>query len=278
MKKILRNNLLEGYEDGSDLGGGGSGHDTGVDVFNDAPADGGIPQGGAPAAQPAAAPVDDTPRLTPEQWQSVQQTVQPPPQAQAQPEMTPEQRDEMLKVYKVNEQVAQSILGEHAGAEQAAALQQFVDGIVTHVTTTMGYANQALMENVNSQYSPALQMVEAQKEQDFTSGLMNVYPALKGQEQVIGQVIQQLKASGFQARDEHEAARAVAGQVEMLMKTVNPNFTLATQQAPAAAPQQTGSAMPPMASMAGGSGGGAAGAANPGASGQSKKQGWNVFD
>lgn len=253
---------------GGDVGDGGDGGEGQVN-----------PQQGQQQEwqDPLAAPVDqNVPALTPEQWMQVQQAAAP--QQQSQQQMTPEQVDEMLKVYNPNEQLVDALFGEHATAEtRLAAFKEMVGGIVGHLTTVMGYSNDIMRDELTGQFSPALDMVQEQKEKAFTSLLQDAYPALKGQDAIIRQVTSQLKQQGFKPTDGLEAGRVVAGQVESLIQSVNPNFSLAN-----GAPQQQGQQtnMPQMAGgMASAGGGGAAGAANGRSGGQQKKPSWqSVFD
>ncbi len=176
-----------------------------------------------------------------QQQQPAQQPVQ----------LTQEQIDERLKVVKVDQQLADAFFGEGATPEQIKVLQGFADMIVTHVDTKSALIHQATLQDVNSRYSPIVEQMEKQKIATFQTELANVYPALKGREALVGQVIQHMKARGFQAATGEEAARAVAAQTEQLIKTIDPNFTLAVQ----AEQRQQQTQMPTMAGMSAGAGG-----------------------
>lgn len=271
MKRLF--NVLEGpvrAPEDDDFGGGG-GVDTDViddqgDIYDDG---GEVPNEDEEVAAPEAPPEQQIPLSALQQVVSTLQQGQQP--AQPEPQLTPEQIDEQFKVFRPDLKLAQSMFGEDATEEHVAALQQMTAGIVDHLSTVMGYSNKFLVDELNKQYSPALEMAKEQQMNIFVGGITDRWPALKGQDQAIRRTIAALKADeNFSPANGEEAARIIAGQVEAWIKTVNPSFTLA--QAPKQGQQQT--TMPQMASL--GEGGAGGGAGNAGRK-QGAKQPFNAI-
>lgn len=223
-------------------------------------------------------------QLTPEQWMQVQKSMgaqggqQAPTQQQQ--AYTQDQIDQMLRVYRADEALVEKMFGDYATPQQRVeALNNMIQGVVQHVVTVMQYSQQNLMQDLQGRFSPALDMVQEQKESNFTSALTAAYPTLKGHESVVRDVIQSLKAQGYKAKDGIEAGRTVAAQVERLLKIGNPQFQLrptANPQNPQR--QRSNSSMPPMAQQTGRSGGGGSSPGGGGSRGGNQKPGWNVFD
>lgn len=183
---------------------------------------------------------------------------QQPQQQQPQRELTQEEIDGMLHTVRVNEELAQAIFGVEVTEAQIAALQQFADAIIKNSTTVSNYALSHMGNQLSSQFSPALEMARQQRDETFFTSLTQQYPALKGHEQTMRTVLDQVRQSGYVAKDGNEAARIIAGQTEALIKTVNPQFSLQSTPAQQTNGQQGG--MPQMAPLSGGAGGGQAGA------------------
>ena len=252
------------------VAGGGSG----VEVFDDGDngsveGDGGVPtvegaqdpsggaqgdfegDGGQQVAQQAQ------PGFTAEQ---VTQMMAAMPQAQQQPvqqqqPLTQEQIDEQLRVYRANEQLVEQLFGEGATVDgRVAAFQSMVDGIVQHLSTVMGYSNQMTMQDLEQRFAPLEQMREAQREIGFNNDLVEAYPALKGKEQAVAMVVDNLRANGYQNDDYDAVLRTVASGVEQVLRQGNAQFSL--QQA-----QQQQSPQKPK--MAGGLNGGGSGGQAP---------------
>lgn len=200
-------------------------------------------------------------------------------QPQVQPQqMTPEmaaakqkQIDEQLKVFRPDAAFAQKLFGGDASDDQVEALNAFTRGIVEHLTTVMGYANQLTRQDLEQRYSPALEAVTEQKTQLFTGIMTERFPALKGKETAIRHVVQQLNQQGYRPANEQEALQTVARHVEAIVKMSDPNFTV--KRRPQQQQSQSNHA-PQMAGLSGGSGGAAAGAANKSSGGNKKKPGW----
>lgn len=269
------------FNEADDFGGGGGGavvsdadvdSDVDYDVNDDDESEG----NGQPWQDPLSPPASKEPTFTAEQWAKMQQQMTPQ-QPQAPQQMTPEQIDQMLKVYNPTAELVEAMFGDTASPEsRLQAMQGMVKGIVEHLTTVMGYSNDILRQDLAGQFSPALDMVREQKETTFSNALQDTYPALKGQDRVIRQVMSSLRQQGYKPKDGLEAARMVAGQVEAMIRTVNPQFSLANGGQKQG--QQTN--MPSMAGgMTGGGGGRPAGAGNGGSGGQQKKPSWqSVFE
>jgi len=260
MKKLSE--LLRSPEEEYNYGGGGGGSDvfddsTTVDFDEDSstetvhapgqePAPSNMPQYQQPQ-QPASIPIDQLPQLI--------QALQPQGQQPQQPQLTQEEIDQRLKRVKITPEIGAMFFGESVSDAQLKSLQMFVDSIVEHANTVNGYALHAMQERMNQRYSPALQHVEHQKTQLFTSALTEDFPALRGRENVINMVVQSLKQQGFVARDGNHAAQVVAANVEQLIKQVDPSFTLAVQHQQ----QQRQQNMPSMPGIPAGAGGQASG-------------------
>lgn len=181
------------------------------------------------------------------------------PQAQApqQQQMSQEDMDKALKVFKPTAKHIERLLNVDSPEEQVAVLNEILSAQSEHMQTVMGYAMRMQQEQISQQYSPVLQMVEKQKMSQFVGGVIGQYPALKGHDRLVQQAIQTLKAQGYQPASGADAARAIAGQVESMVKMVNPNFSVSAR--PNQQRQQT--TMPAMASLGGGTTGRASGAA-----------------
>jgi hypothetical protein len=178
------------------------------------------------------------------------------PQA-AQQQMSQEDMDKALRVFKPTAKHIERLFNSDNLEDQVAVLSEILASQSEHTQTVMGYAMRMQQEQISQQYSPVLQMVEKQKMSQFVGGVIGQYPALKGHDRLVEQAIQTLKAQGYQPASGADAARAIAGQVESLIKTVNPNFSVSAR--PNQQRQQT--TMPAMASLGGGNTGRASGAA-----------------
>ncbi len=240
----------------------------------------------APANQPVTDPAQQQQQQQPDPNAPI--TIDPrvlpllqQPQQQQQPQqeqLTPEQWDEKLKTYYVSNDLAANLIGklglevEDAGAV-ADLLQEVVNGTVEHVVTLMGHANQLTASQLRQEYQPALDAATAQRDEAFKSSIPATYPTLKGQEQAVEMVIQQLKAQNYQPRTKEEAIQVVAQQTENLIKGFNPQFSLG---APGGAPaqQQQKQTTPQMTTLMAGSGAGGAGGTSGGTNAP-KKPAWN---
>lgn len=266
--------------EGDDAGGGGAGTELWDDDagdgdeggFDDPLADG---NSGAPMGAQGQEPA-----LTPQQWVQVQRTLQQQQgggQGQQPQQYTQEQLDKMFNVYRADEGLVERMFGDYATPQQRVeALNAMIQGVVRHVATVMQYQSQQLEQQLSGRFSPALDMVQEQKEQNFTSALTEAYPTLRGHEGVIRDVINGLKQQGYQAKDGLEAGRVVAAQVEKLLKMGNPNFQLRSQNPQYPQQRQQQSSMPRMAQQTPRGGGGAS--PGGGGSNRGKKPDWNVFD
>jgi len=199
-----------------------------------------------------------------------------PAQQQAPVQLTKEEMEERLKVFRANEKHVQRLLNSEDPADQVAAINEIVNGIVTHLTTVSGYSNQIMLDQLSKQYAPALELVREREMSNFTKDITKAYPALKGYDPVIAQTIQFLKAQGFRPANGEEALRVVAGQVEALVKTANPQFSLARR--PQRQQKQPTGGMPRMASLSGGSRGSAGGAGRQNNGGQKKAAYNDIWD
>lgn len=212
----------------------------------------------APPSQPQGIDLDTIRAIAAEMRQPVHQE-QP---------LTQEQIYQRMNAFRADETLASQFFGEGASPEQVSFLQSFIDNIVKHAVTISHLNQQAFADEINQRYSPLMQQARQQQEQTFTGLLTRHYPALKGKERVVGTVIQQLRASGFQPSSGEEAARVIAQQTELLLRSIDPSFSLSAQPG-----QQPGS-MPSMPSLSGGGGGG-----GPARTTQKKKPAWaSVFD
>jgi len=196
-------------------------------------------------------------------------------QPEAPKTLTPEELDAKLKVFKVTPDFAKEFYDTDEPSErQIKALQGLVSGMTDHLTTVMGYANMAVEQKVNSLYRPVLDMATQQREKDFVSTMVNVYPVLKGNERVVTHVISSLRQRGFTPKDGNEAAQVIAGEVENLMKMVNPSFRLSARPRR----QKPGSGTKPRMVTLSRSGGGGSGAKGKKPK-QSKRPAWDeIFD
>lgn len=190
---------------------------------------------------------------------SLYSNPQRPAQQPAQePQLTQAEIDARLKVFRPDLRMAQRLFGEDANQEHVDVLQEMTNGIVEHLSTVMGYANQSMRQEFTQTYNPALELVREQKRTEFTSQLTSAYPSLRGKEIAVRRVIDDLQARGYKPTDGNEAARVVAAEVESLIRTADPTFSLAQQPAQR---QQT-VRMPSLASGSGGGGGSTSGSSN----------------
>jgi len=193
-----------------------------------------------------------------EMMQYMQSQQQGPQQAEA-PQMSQEEIDRLLNTVRVDNDLAESIFGSEVSDQQVKALQNFADSIIKNSTTVGNYALQHMYSKLNTQISPALDMAREARDNEFYSGVTSMYPALKGHEQTMRKVLEQLRQSGYTANSGAEAAQIVAGQTESLIRSVNPQFSLQSGAQNNNNNGQQGS-MPSMASLGGGAGGGQQGA------------------
>lgn len=198
---------------------------------------------------------------------------QPAPAAPQQIQLTPEELDAKLKVFKVTPEFAKDFYDtEEPSERQIAALTKLVSGVTDHMATVMGYANMSVEDRINRTVKPVLDMATRQREQEFTTQMTKAYPVLKGQENVIGHVVNSLRQRGFQPRDGNEAAQVIAGEVEQLLRTANPNFSLSARPRKV---RQSSNTRQPMATLKRGGGGGGGGRRNK----ASKRPAWDeIFD
>lgn len=273
MKKNLIDRLFAPEEEFGAGGGGGAVADlfddtTTIETPDDIgaapsqePAQSGQPAGGqrqvAPPSQQQPGtmiPLDQIPQLM-QAFQAQQQRQQPPRQ------LSQEEIDQRLKRVKITPEIAGMFFGEAPTEAQIKSLQMFADSIVENATTTAGYAMRALQDQIHERYAPMQQFIESTRVREFSAGLIQDFPALKGREEVVDMVMANLKQQGFVARDADHAAQVVAAYSEQLIKKFEPNFTLVVQGNPNQQQnrQQTMPTMPGLPAGAGGGPGGGSG-------------------
>ena len=222
-----------------------------------------------PEQPPAQAPQQDLSTIVAEVQKGLQQSQQP-----SQPQMTEEEFNKLMKVFNPDAKIASRMLGvdpDDLTEGQVEALQEFTSKIVDYVTTVAGYANQLTRQQLQQEYSPALEMVRRQQRENFSAHIVKQYPALKDYSGVVNNVMDQLASQGYQEPDANKAINTVVGQAVATIQAVNPSFSLDSKPQPK--PQSQPQSMAP---LTGGSGGGAGGNANGG--GVKKQPDWNVFD
>ncbi len=258
MYKLPNNIVLNEYEEPGDHAGGAGDLETFDETVD---YESGMPSEEEYEEESVAdeAPQEQSEAMVPvsEMMQYIQQQQQQPQQAE-QPQLSQEQIDEMLHTVRVDPELAESIFGTDVSDNQIKALQGFADAIIKNSTTVGNYALQQVYNQLNTQISPALDMARESRDNEFYSSVTEMYPALKGHEQTMKQVLAQLRNSGYTAKSGAEAAQIVAGQTESLIRSVNPQFNLQSGTQNNKNGQQ--GSMPSMASLGGGAGGGQQGA------------------
>jgi hypothetical protein len=253
---IPRNYMM--FFDADDGGGDGGGESRGIDVFEG----GGEQQAPEPQTQyeapetprrEAPGPTVDAEQLAQKFGQVIGQHFRPP-----QREMTVEEAKKLMSVWEPTKEWLAKYDNLET-REQAIAEQR--DGLIRQTDTLMRYRMQEMMQQMEQQYAPALEMVRQQEARAGEWRFAQAFPQLNRQElrPLLFSVAQSYLANGSRFNSERELFTAIARGVESVIKVSNPQFSLESNGTTGAVPQgrrtgHTAGALPVTTPGAGGGG------------------------
>lgn len=231
-----------------------------------------------PASQPGTAgPAlhlsrEELEQLTTAAAKAAATAVAPKPAATPQRQITPEERDNLLRRYKVSKDYLVKLGYAEPTDAQIAAYQEMSDKTAEHAYTMAELAFQhklqEMQQMMEQRFAPFQAYLQQQEYEQHKTQFFSKYPGLAGQDQLCGTIAESLlrdpRVANMQADQVYEA---IAKNAELILKQVNPNFSLATpldgsQGVGVVVPQ--GGVVPAMASRA--PGGRSQGSAPAGAS------------
>lgn len=176
-------------------------------------------------------------------------------------QMSKEEIDAQLKVYKLQKDTFAKVFNDELEPEERmAAFQSILDGVSVHASTVAGLAARMVQHQLSQQVAPLQQTYEEQVNTRFVDATSQTFPGLAPYKQVLHQIVNQMKAEGYQTPMNGPAGVQMAMQEVMnrataFIRSVNPQFDPAKAQA-----QQTqGSGMPAMSGPGAGTGAGGSG-------------------
>jgi len=229
-----------------------------------------------PAAQPAAAPVQYTPEQIAQfqQWQAAQQQqIIPPPaapqqqqqQPQAPAQLAPEEIDKAINRFRVTPEKFNELFTEEDPTKASAILDGMLQDTVKQAVTMSLHLIKDQAAQLQQSVAPYMQFADTQREVMLREQFFQNNPDLRGQDLVIGTVMQQLaaarQAGQYRPANEQQVFQDVATRTKALIAQMQ-------QQGQHVAPQQGGVApqglqrKPTMVALPTASGGMGAGSAN----------------
>lgn len=205
-------------------------------------------------------------QLDPRSIQELSNAVRQPQGQQQQPQLSDQEFRQRTFYPTVGQEFANTVLGSVATPQQVSALQVFADGIIKHVQTVNELAlrgwSQQYDQRLESGFAPLQRMQQEQVQAQLQTAIETSYPSLTQFKQVIPQAVSILKAQGYRAQGDPQAVIAqVASTAEQIIRSVQPQFSLQTQQqSPNGSGFQGGGRnMPQMNPMMGNGGAGSSG-------------------
>lgn len=210
--------------------------------FDDAPGTSPGKGGDGTDAPAAPAPAHDAPlTLTQEQLQAlvsatakeVHAAATPPAQP---PTMTQEEFEKRFNVVKVQPDVIETLLdNEKDIPSKVAALQELLHGTARMATTIAAYQMAAMRQELEQRMTPALTLVEQQREEALANKFFESYPDLKEYRPLLVMVRDQLVKEGRSFATVEEAFKEVATRANAVLKSI-PGAQQATSQRPTGGP------------------------------------------
>ena len=251
---------------------------------------------GAPAASaaPAAAPVEYTPEQIAQfqQWQAAQQQqIIPPstqpiaqqqqaPRAQAPAQLSEAEVDQAINRYRVTPDTFNKLFTEEDPAKASAMLDEMLQGAVKQAVTMSLHLIKDQTVQIQQSVQPYMQFADTQREVMLREQFFQNNPDLRGQDLVIGTVMQQLAAarqSGqYQPANEQQVFLDVATRTKALIAQMQQQGQQVAPQVGAVTPQGVKPSMVTIPTASGGAGAGSAGG-NPSANSGESQAARSVF-
>lgn len=202
---------------------------------------------------------DDITRILSKAMPSVQQAPTTEPARQ----YTPEEVKKLLNVFEPDDAFMER-LSNPASAKEA--VQEMLAGQAKHFNTVLQLERQAMLDEVNRDYSPVKQQLQQQAAAKAEVEFYSEFKDLKGREELTTTVMQALHARGaFQGQSATKIKQLIAGETRTILKKMG--VSAGTSQSNGT--QTTTSQRPAPATLSNGSQGGAGRGGSPAATGTS---------
>ena len=202
---------------------------------------------------------DDITRILSKAMPSVQQAPTTEPARQ----YTPEEVKRLLNVFEPDDAFMER-LSNPASAKEA--VQEMLAGQAKHFNTVLQLERQAMLDEVNRDYSPVKQQLQQQAAAKAEAEFYSEFKDLKGREELTTTVMQALHARGaFQGQGATKIKQLIAGETRTILKKMG--VSAGTSQSNGT--QTTPSQRPAPATLSNGSQGGAGRGGSPAATGTS---------
>ena len=213
----------------------------------------------APKSKSTGLSEDDITRILSKAMPSVQQAPTTEPAQQ----YTPVEVKKLLNVFEPDDAFMERLSNPSSAKE---AVQEMLAGQARHFNTVLQLERQAMLDQVNRDYSPVKQQLQQQAAAKAEVEFYNEFKDLKGREELTTTVMQALHARGaFQGQGATKIKQLIAGETRTILKKMG--VSAGTSQSNGA--QTTTSQRPAPATLSNGSQGGAGRGGSPAATGTS---------
>lgn len=246
--------LMDEFENDGGTGGDGSGGG----------AEGQQQQSAAPAAIDYGKMAEAFRTVMPQQ----QQQTQP---IQLSPEQVEQQWRQQTKYPTITTDQLRPFFGDTTTPEHVAAFDALMKPYLEHVFSGAALMQRFGNEELSERFAPALTMAQERKQEQFMGDTVKKYPALKGREQAIQIVIDQVRANGGLGHNNRDQGiMQIASMAEQMLKGFDPNFSLSSGT------QANSNGQYPRSAGMQNSGGGSPGS-NGGGTNQGKKKSYDTL-
>ncbi len=180
--------------------------------------------------QASAAPAIDYSKMA-EAFKSVMPTPQQSqaPQMQLTPEQQEQQWRQQTKYPTVTTDQLRPLFGDAVTPEHVKAFDSVMQGYLQHVFAVNGHMVRFAGDELSERFAPALTMAQERKQEQFMNDTVKKYPGLKGREQALQIVIDQVRANGGLGHNNRDQGiMQIASMAEQMLKGFDPNFSLSS--------------------------------------------------